>query len=139
MEVDRALCNRYRHTIEFDTVYIDLDDTLIFRDKVNAELIRFVFQCIGRGIPIKLLTRHRGDLAHTLSKYRLAHLFDAVIHIGEDEKKSSYIPEPTAIFVDDSFAERMEVARLCGIPTFDCSMIEVLTEQAQCLLEIHDE
>lgn len=33
-----------------------------------------------------------------------------------------------AIFIDDSFAERREVAEACGIPTFDLSMLELLLD-----------
>jgi len=34
--------------------------------------------------------------------------------------------ENKSIFIDDSFSERLDVSKNCNIPTFDCSMIEVL-------------
>jgi len=77
-----------------------------------------------------LVTRHEKDLEQTLRKFRIADLFDEVIQLRKGEKKSDFIKRPDAIFVDDSFAERQEVARKYGIPTFDSSMIEVLCEQA---------
>jgi hypothetical protein len=131
IELDRALGNRYRHTINFSTLYIDLDDTLLVNGRVNVLAMKLIFQCINTGKKIVLLSRHRGDLKQTLAKHRLSGLFDATIQLGETETKSSNITLCDAIFVDDSFAERMDVAERCKIPTFDCSMIEMLTEQAE--------
>jgi len=126
VELDRALSNRYRVDIRFGTLYIDLDDTLLLRGTVNIDALALVFDCINRGVVVKLLTRHTGDLERTLARHRLAGLFDAVIHLGADGRKSDHVLEPDAIFVDDSFAERSEVAHRRGVPTFDCSMIEAL-------------
>lgn len=131
VELDRALGNRYRHSIRYSTLYIDLDDTLLINGRVNTLAMKLIYQCINKGRGIVLLSRHRGDLNQTLSKHRLSGLFDVIIHLGEIEKKSSHIMHNDAIFVDDSFAERMDVSAHCNIPTFDCSMIEMLTEQAE--------
>jgi hypothetical protein len=131
LELDRALGNRYRHAIRFSVLYVDLDDTLIIDGRVNIEIVRLIFQCINQGKTVKLVTRHRGDVSTVLAKHRLNGLFDAVIHLREDEPKSACITEADAIFVDDSFAERCEVQRTRGIPTFDCSMVELLVQQAE--------
>jgi predicted ATP-grasp superfamily ATP-dependent carboligase len=128
VELDRALSNRYRHSIHYSTLYVDLDDTLILDNQVNVQVIKLLFQCINQGKKIILLTRHREDLNETLTKYRLLGLFDEIIHLRYGEKKSSHICQTDAIFLDDSFAERMDVLTHCNIPTFDCSMIELLTE-----------
>lgn len=133
VELDRALGSRYRHSIEFFTLYIDLDDTLLVNDRINIPAVKLLFQCINNEKKIVLLTRHRGDLEQTLAKHRLSGLFDKIVHLGDAEKKSAHIETGAAIFVDDSFAERMDVAERCNIPTFDCSMIELLTEQAEFL------
>lgn len=131
IELDRALSNRYRYHIKFNTAYIDLDDTLILHGQVNLQVVKFIFQCINQGKIVKLITRHRYDVTETLRKHRLLNLFDNVIHIEEGLLKSSSIIERDAIFIDDSFSERMDVAQHCGIPTFDGSMLEVLTERAE--------
>lgn len=133
IELDRALGNRYRHAVRFSTLYVDLDDTLVLDGQVNTEIVRLIFQCINQGKRVKLVTRHRGDLTNTLARHRLGGLFDEVIHLREDEPKSVCISEPDAIFIDDSFAERREVWKTRGIPTFDCSMVELLTQQAEYL------
>lgn len=129
VEVSRTLSNRYKHSIRFGTLYIDLDDTLIFDNQVNTEIVKLIFQCINQGKRVKLLTRHRKNLVKTLARHRLSGLFDEVIHLQKGEQKSAYIIENDAIFIDDSFAERQDVSIVCGIPTFDCSMIELLTQQ----------
>jgi len=133
IELDRALGNRYWHTVRFSTLYVDLDDTLVLDGQVNTEIVRLIFQCINQGKRVKLVTRHRADLAATLARYRLRGLFDEVIQLREDEPKSSCITEPDAILIDDSFAERSEVSKTRGILTFDCSMVELLTQQAEYL------
>jgi len=135
IELDRCLANRYYHSIKFDTLYIDLDDTLVLNGKINLQAMKLVFQCINAKKKVILLTRHNGDLSETLARHRLSGLFDKIIHVKEG-KKSFYIHEQNAIFVDDSFSERMDVARNCKIPTFDCSMIEMLTEQAEFMNEM---
>ncbi len=133
VELDRSLGNRYRHSFEFATLYIDLDDTLLVNDRINILAVKLIFQCIEKKIKVVLLTRHQGDIKQTLEKYRLSGLFDVIVHLSKGESKASHIKSSAAIFVDDSFSERMDVAAHCNIPTFDCSMIELLTEQAEFL------
>jgi carbamoyl-phosphate synthase large subunit len=131
IELDRALCNRYRHSLDFKTAYIDLDDTLLVRDQVNLLVMKFVFHCINQGKVVRLITRHQFDLNETLRRHRLSGLFDEIIHIPNGAPKSSLVVGPNAIFIDDSFSERMDVAQRCRIPTFDASMLEMLTERAE--------
>ena len=133
IELDRALRNRYIHDVRFDVLYVDMDNTLLLDGSVNTQIMKLIFQCINRGKPVKLLTRRSGDLTQTLSRHRLAGLFDQILQLAETDKKSDRIMETDAILIDGSFADRMEVAAKCGIATFDCSMIEMLTEQAEFL------
>ena len=133
VELDRAFGNRYRHSVRFSTLYIDLDDILLINGKVNSQAVKLVFQCINDRKKVVLITRHKGNLQQTLAKFRLAGLFDDIIHLAENEKKSTHVACTDAIFVDDSFSERLDVSVKCNVPTFDCSMIEMLTEQAEYL------
>jgi carbamoyl-phosphate synthase large subunit len=133
VELDRTLSNRYRHDVSFAALYVDFDDTLILNGAVNTAVVKLIFQCVNRGIPVKLLTRHAGDLAAALQRHRLGGLFDDIIHIKNGEPKSRHIAEADAILVDDSFAERTEAAQARNIRTFDGSMIELLTEEAASL------
>ena len=128
IQIDRALVNHYKHSFSYSTVYIDLDDTLILNGNVNIHLIQFIYQCINLRRRVVLLTKHIGELDTTLKQYRLAGIFDEIIHIGHSETKADYIHENDAILIDDSFSERKSVHDRLGIPTFDCSMIEVLID-----------
>jgi hypothetical protein len=128
VEIDRALVNRYRHDISFETAYIDLDDTLILRGRVNTLVIRFIYQCLNEGKRVVLITRHGGPLTETLARFRLADMWDEIIHVPLGEEKADHIRDTDAIFVDDSFRERQLVSRRWGIPTMDCAMLEVLLD-----------
>src|SRR5690606_26649979 len=129
VEVDRSLRNRYRHGISFDTVYVDLDDTLIHEGRINTDLVALLYACVDNRKTIVLVTRHAECVDATLARHRLTGLFDRVVHLRAGEKKSSCIEPGAAIFIDDSFSERLDVASACGIPTFDCSMVEMLYDQ----------
>ncbi len=128
IELDRALVARYEHDIEFSTVYVDLDDTLIHDSVVNSRLVRLLYECINRSVRLVLLTRHRGDLAQTLATHRLTELFDEVISVPDDIPKSKFVRDPNSIFIDDSFSERRDIVENCGIHTFDTSMIDLLLD-----------
>ena len=129
IQIDRALINRYRHSLVYRTLYVDFDDTLVVRGQINAELVKLIFQAINRGIRVVLLTRHDGDLDGTLRRYRLRELFDTVVHIRDGACKADFIDDPDSIFIDDSFSERMAVYRRREIPVFDSGMIEVLFDE----------
>jgi len=128
VRIDRALANRYRHDLSYQTVYVDLDDTLLVRNLVNTELVRFLYQCVGRGIRIVVLTRHAEDPNETLARFRLTGLPDEVVHLRCGESKAEFVTRHPAIFIDDSFSERLSVFEATGTPTFDCSMIEMLLD-----------
>ena len=128
VEVDRALVNRYRHNLTFSAVYVDLDDTLILNGKVNLDLVKFLYQCINSGKRLVLLTRHALDVDATLRRHRLREMFDQIIHVAHSGCKSDYVQERDAILIDDSFSERRRVFTRHGIPTFDCSMVEMLID-----------
>ena len=128
LKLDRALYNRYSESLIYDSVYFDLDDTLIVRGEVNTQLVRFIYQCINRKIPVKLITRHKFDVEETLKRHRLLGIFDEIIHIQDHSPKSGFITGSNPIFIDDSFSERSDVSKVRGIKTFDPSMIELLID-----------
>ena len=127
-EIDRALVNRYRHNLRYSAVYVDLDDTLVVRGRVEAGLVAFLFQCLNEQRRVVLITRHAGDLDATLRRHRLAGLFDQIVCVAEGQEKADHIVEPDAILIDDSFRERRVAAERLGIATFDCDAIEMLRD-----------
>jgi hypothetical protein len=128
VRIDRALLNRFSTGVRYSTVYVDLDDTLILGDKVNIPVVRFLFQAINAGKRIVLITRHDGDPEETLRRFRLCGVPDEIVHLDRQASKADAIADSDAIFIDDSFGERAEVARGAGIPTFDVSMLEALID-----------
>lgn len=129
IKISRALLNRYKNEIHYKCVYIDFDDTLVVRNQICLPLITFIFQCINNKIPCWLITRHAGNIVEALNKWRIENLFEGVIHLQCNEKKSDYIVNAESIFIDDSFRERQDVSETLGIPTFDLSMIELLLNE----------
>jgi hypothetical protein len=123
---DRSLESRFKLELQFSHVYLDYDDCIIVNGKLNLQLITFLYQCINNDIGITLLTRHAGDLEKSLSKSRLGNLFDSIIKIEDGKLKSEFITEQKAIFIDDSFAERLDVRNNIGIPVFAPDAIECL-------------
>lgn len=128
IEMDRALINRFKITLDYKHVYIDLDDTIIVDNKINTFVISFLYQCLNNDIKIHLLSKHDGNINEILSKYRLESFFDTITHISKSDDKTNYIKEKSAIFIDDSFSERKTVSDKLGLPTFEISAIESLID-----------
>lgn len=118
VRMTRRLDCRYHLPIKYDTAYIDLDDTILDENgHVRPIMAAFIAQCEANNIDIVVLTR-RASLfpatIGTLSKW---------VCVG---KKSDYIFNEGAIFIDDSFAERREVSESLGIPVFDVAGVRAL-------------
>ena len=127
--MDRALVGKYQLEIDYDTVYIDFDDTITLNDELNLTVIRFLYQCRNKKKCIKLLTRHIYDIQETLKRYALSeNLFNDIIFVSEGEDKSSYINPSAAIFIDNAYKERMEVYSKYHIPVFDVDGVEFLLD-----------
>ncbi len=128
IELDRALENIYKTDLKYDTVYVDYDDTIIVKNKINTDIIKFLFQCINNKKKIILLTKHSGDLIADLKRYRIDKVFDEIIHINREDEKINYITSKNAIFIDDSYGERKQVKNTININVFDVNNIECLVE-----------
>lgn len=131
--VDRALHNVYRMEIDYDEVYMDFDDTVIVHDRLNFTVLRFLYQCVEKGIPIILLTRHETDIVEDLRARRLPpELFDKIICLPRSERKIDHVsPSRKALFVDDSFAERKSMRDAFGILTLGVDSVEALLDEKQ--------
>ena len=126
--LDRAFISRFRTDLSYSSVYVDFDDTLIVRGKVNAFLMMFLYQAFNQGKRLCLLTRHSTDIFSDLEKACIpASLFSEIIRLDEAGAKTDYIA-PDSIFIDDSFSERKRVRDALGIPVFDLDMVESLID-----------
>ena len=129
ISVDRAFFNRYSIQIEYDTVYVDFDDTLVINDKVNISLLAFLYQAVEKGKKIVLITKHINDIYKSLEKYKISErVFSEIISIQKEDEKKRYISRKKAIFIDDSFAERKHIYNEINIPVFDLDMVESLID-----------
>lgn len=127
VELDRALENKYKTNLVYDSVYCDYDDCLILnKTQVNTQLVSFLYKCINEKKKIFLLSKHDGDLKSELIDFRLDHLFDEIMHIEKDDNKADFIMSEKAIFIDDSNAERLNIKTQLNIPVFSPDMIDVL-------------
>ncbi|MCT4704606.1 ATP-grasp domain-containing protein [Enterobacteriaceae bacterium H16N7] len=126
IQISKGTVNRYKHSVHYQHIYIDFDDTLYIEGKLCVLLMSFLIQCLNEGKQLHLITRHRGDITKQLKALRIFDMFHEIIHLSHDGPKSYSIKHQDAIFIDDSFRERSEINRSLGIPTFDNSMIELL-------------
>jgi hypothetical protein len=125
---DRALATRARLDFRFGHVFADLDDTVLWDGGVNHRLLAVLYRFRGEGKKLHLVTRHGArhpDSAREALETRAIspELFDRILEIPEGGRKSGLIDRPDAIFIDDSHAERAEVADAREIPVFDINQI----------------
>lgn len=129
VKMDSTLIRRYKIDYDYETVYFDFDDTLIIKEQVYLPAISFLFQCKNKGIKVILLTKHEKEIYQTMKKYHIdSSIFNEIIHIEMNDKKSKYINPNKAIFIDNSFQERQDVSINCNIPVFDVDGIDVLID-----------
>ena len=133
VEEDRALSNVFIIQVNYDVVYLDFDDTVYYgekKDMINIDVISFIYQCMNKGKKVKLLTRHSKNIYESLDRFHIdKSLFFEIINIDEDKKKSDYITDKSAIFIDDSFRERLDVSERCHIPVFDMDCVSALIDR----------
>lgn len=128
LQMDRALTCKFHLDYHYDNVYVDLDDCLIYENKINPLIVLFLFQSLSNSKKLYLLTKHEGDLDQYLARYRIKDLFDEIIQIGKYEEKADYIANSNSIFIDDSFTERYKVNKKLNIATYDINAIESLLD-----------
>lgn len=126
VEMDRALNNVFKINLEFNHVYVDLDDTIIVENKVNYRLVAKLYKFINEGKQIHLITKHQFNLTETLNKYKIDKLFDSIIHLKKEDNKFEHIRYTDAIFIDDSFQERKEILDKLKIQVFSIDQVQVL-------------
>jgi carbamoyl-phosphate synthase large subunit len=113
----------YRHGLKFNTVYVDLDDTLFIKGKTNYRLIGALHKFRDEGKTLILITRSTQNPSDVLrSGFVSGELFHRIVWMSQASKKRKYMTEPDSILIDDSFAEREDA----GIPALSCDMLELL-------------
>jgi len=114
-----------RLQLTFDRLYLDLDDTLIIHGAVNPHAMQLLEDCRQQNIAVHLITRHAGNLPKTLKTYKIDEpLFASVIWIKDQSPKSSHMKPGNAIFIDDSYQERVEVCKELAIPSYSQDVLQ---------------
>lgn len=132
IEMGKSLECKYKIDLNYTKVYVDFDGTLLIDDKINIQLVSFLYQCINRNIKIYLITIHDGDLNNLLDKFRIKDLFDKIIWIKDGEEKYKFIESQDSIFIDNSFNHRLKVWMNKKIPVFDVNSIDCLIDYKRC-------
>ncbi len=126
---DRALYPKIKADITADHIYVDFDDTVILDggEKLHYRLVGLLFGIkVARKTPITLITRHAHDIDDALARLSLGDLFDNIIHLRSDERKSAFVVSRNAIFIDDAHRERREVAEATGALCLGPESIDIL-------------
>lgn len=126
IELDRALDCKFKLEISYKAIYVDFDDCILISDKLNTELLSFLFKSLNQNKKIILITKHDKDIHDTLKKLRIESLFDKIIHLKKTDLKSEFILEKDSIFIDDSFEERKDVYNNLKIPVFAPDAVQSL-------------
>jgi hypothetical protein len=99
----------------FNEIYVDYDDTLVLGSVVNKNLSDFLEYNHALQRKISLITRHGGNIHESLKLLNLDHIFEDVIQVSINDRKSDYIKTDTKfLFIDDSFRERLDIATVFG-------------------------
>jgi carbamoyl-phosphate synthase large subunit len=126
--VQRTLVPSYTHSLDYDALYLDYDDTLIVNGVVNTHLVKLAYQFLNKQKPVVLVTRHAGDIRASLRKHRLEGLFDKIRHLQAGESKRDAVEHKAAVFIDDSFRELEDLRQHPGLLVLHVSAADVLTD-----------
>jgi len=121
--------NKYKLDFDYNTVYIDLDDTIIIKNKVNTKIIQYIYYLKNNNKNIIIISKNNNPLKE-LEKYNInTNLFDKIITCDKNTKKIDLIDNfDKCIFIDDSYIERKYFYDK-NINVFNCDMIECLFDE----------
>lgn len=123
----RSLNHQFILPKKIQEAYIDFDDCLVVKEKINPECIRLIFEMKNRGIKTSLISKHSGNLNKKLERLGLSKVFDRVYHLSKIQKKSAYLSNKPSLFIDDSFRELTQVADLKNVTALHVSSINGLS------------
>lgn len=122
IELDRALCNRYRSDVRIRRIYVDCE-TLVPGSSIDPNIMRLICRCINECVHLTLITERA---VNPVVEQKLRHLFDTVVQTKPDQPRSIVIDEPQSAYIDNDLDRRLEVQATKGILTLDSGMTELL-------------
>ncbi|MCA2450170.1 hypothetical protein LAZ44_09715 [Vibrio alginolyticus] len=121
--VDAKYLDEYK---DFDRIYFDLDETLIWEEEAITETISLLERLNEKNAELYLITRHKKVVKDTLKKINVNfNLFKEIIVVQDGDKKSSFV-EGSGIFIDNEFPERLDVMKNTNLIALDIDQIEFL-------------
>ena len=88
---------------EVEDIYIDIDDTLILNNRVNWQVMAFIYKYRNE-VNIHLLTRNKDPYSVLDSHGLRCDLFKSICIAKSDQRKADYVKG--GMLVDDSWSER---------------------------------
>ncbi len=132
IELDRYYKCCYKNNLKYENVYIDFDDTMIINNKVNSEIMKFIYQCLNQNKNIYLITKHENDIYEDLKKFKIdKDIFIDIIIMNLEDKKYKKIIHKNSIFIDNYFNDRKLVFENLKIPVFDVDAVESLINESE--------
>jgi hypothetical protein len=122
--------NKIELGFQYESVYIDFDDTLTIKGKVAGSLIKFIDDCSKSDKSVSVISRHKGNLEDSILSLFPNYQFHDIIHVTTSNCKSEYMPKnKPVLFIDDSHEERESVKRALGdsVLALDPSVFNILT------------
>lgn len=101
--------NTVKIDYNFKNAFIDFDDTITHKSKINRKVVEGIKKWKELGIEISIITRSRVDISQQISDIGLKNCISAIIYVGEERKSSKITCSDNFVFVDDSFRERQDV------------------------------
>lgn len=127
VDIERDLSTKMRFHHNFLHTFIDFDETITHRGKLNPWAIAFLIQQKNNEKPIHLITKSlEPDLDGLLQHLGIRNLFTTINQISLTDDKSKYVHSTDGIFIDDSFSERSNVRKQIGIPCFGPDIFQLL-------------
>lgn len=122
IHLDRAFGRCFRTDLRYDTVYLDFADTLRVKDRIDPQMLRFLYQARNQG---KRLTLFK-PAEERLEDYALPEeLFDAIL--PDDMQTKLKMVQGSAILIDDDVSVR-KALHARGVPVFSPDMTESLMD-----------
>lgn len=124
----RALTPIYKHSINYENLYIDFDDTLFLDEMyINTDLMKLIFQAKNEEKKVYLITKNKKfNLASALHRFGITNIFDEIIHLHKSENKVDFM-KPNSLLIDDSFLERKEAVEH-GIYAYGLDSIAMISD-----------
>lgn len=95
-------------TEENKKVWVDWDDTLIYKNKLNGELWGTLIELKAKGLSINILSRSKEPhlIYGTIERLGIDGVFSKIKLLSQDDPKKHTLIKPYEVLIDDSYSER---------------------------------